>query len=482
LPGTSSTIRATTATSTRTTTPRPLSSQQTAAARRESRPASAWLLLGIAAWAVFAFGGTYQWTTVPLLLAIGGLVRVLDAAIIVCLAVAALQLIPLPFVLRRIVSPAAVAFDSVMRLDVPADPQSGPAGPVSLDPVSTAWALMTGAGVALLFWCARSLFARGGVRLVTRGTAWMGLVVAAFAIVQQATAPKLLYWTWRPDSPAARPYGPFVNRNDLACWLIMAIPLTVGYAIARIRSRRRRDSGEIDLVSAIDTTALWLAGSAVLMVGALFVSLSRSGITAGATAMVALVLISRERVDRQRAGWLLAGLATIVAVGTMYANLDALANRLGDTLTAGIGGRRAIWRETWVMARHFWTTGVGVGGYVRGMLVYQTSPRQYFYFNHAHDEYLQIFAEGGVLLSVPVVVALVAAVGEIARRVRKDRSAAYWIRAGAASGMIAVGVQSVWDTGLRMPANAVLFAILAAIALHNERSGGVGKGISQPPE
>jgi O-antigen ligase len=426
---------------------------------------------------VFAFGGTYQWTTVPLLAGIVCMVaieqpriarppfRIFDAAVIVCLAVVALQLIPLPFALRRIVSPAAVAFDRAMRLDLPSEPLSGPAGPVSLDPASTAWALSTGIGVALLFWSARSVFARGGVRLVTRGTAWMGLVVAGFAIVQHATAPTLLYWAWQPASPAARPYGPFVNRNDLACWLVMAIPLTVGYAVARVRSRRRRDNGEVDLVSAVDNTAIWLAASACSMLGGLFVSLSRSGITACAAALVALVLISRKRVDRQRGGWLLAGLAIIVAIGTTYANFGALADRVGDTLAAGIGGRRAIWRETWVMARDFWRTGVGVGAYVRGMLVYQTSPRQYFYFNHAHNEFLQIFAEGGVLLSIPAAVALVTAAKGIACRLREDRSAAFWIRAGAASGMIAVVVESVWDTGLRMPANAVLFAILAAMAL-----------------
>jgi hypothetical protein len=33
--------------------------------------------------------------------------------------------------------------------------------------------------------------------------------------------------------------------------------------------------------------------------------------------------------------------------------------------------------------------------------------------------------------------------------------------------MIAVAVQSIWDTGLRTPANGALFAVLAAIALHN---------------
>ena len=42
----------------------------------------------------------------------------------------------------------------------------------------------------------------------------------------------------------------------------------------------------------------------------------------------------------------------------------------------------------------------------------------------------------------------------------------FWMRAGAVSGLAAVAVQSVWEVGLRMPANAVLFAIVAAVATY----------------
>jgi hypothetical protein len=42
----------------------------------------------------------------------------------------------------------------------------------------------------------------------------------------------------------------------------------------------------------------------------------------------------------------------------------------------------------------------------------------------------------------------------------------YWVRAGAASGLVAVAVQSIWETGLRVPANTLLFAVLAAVSLH----------------
>jgi hypothetical protein len=45
----------------------------------------------------------------------------------------------------------------------------------------------------------------------------------------------------------------------------------------------------------------------------------------------------------------------------------------------------------------------------------------------------------------------------------------FWARAGAACGMLGIVCQSVWDTALRLPANAVLFAILAAVALHEPR-------------
>jgi hypothetical protein len=43
----------------------------------------------------------------------------------------------------------------------------------------------------------------------------------------------------------------------------------------------------------------------------------------------------------------------------------------------------------------------------------------------------------------------------------------FMLRAGAASALAASAVQSIWDTGLRLPANAVICAIAAAIAVHD---------------
>jgi O-antigen ligase len=387
----------------------------------------------------------------------------LDWALIACLVVVSAQLVPLPASLWERLSPNAIGVERALRLD--AMPPVLPPHPLSLDPDATAWALALGAAYVALFWCARTTFASGGVRLTTRGISWLGLGLTLLVAVQRATSPKLLYWTWKPLSPGASPYGPFVNRNGLACWLAMAIPLVIGYAVARQQSRN------VGTVSAatVDPTQLWLGGAAVLMTGGLLGSLSRGGIFGGASGLLAFILLSRVRLTRRRGlVWIVAAVVAMVAVATLYANLGALALRMQETTELGEWGRRVIWHDTWRMANDFWWTGVGAGAFQRGMLVYQQASRLFF-FNHAHDEYLQLFAEGGVLLAVPAAVALLAAIAQMARRLRTDHSAIFWLRAGAMAAIIAAAVQSVWDTALRTPANGVLFAVVAAVALHDRR-------------
>src|SRR5262249_17535546 len=146
--------------------------------------------------------------------------------------------------------------------------------PLSIDPASTAWSLALGAAMVLLFWSARDS-SGAGVRATSRGIAWMGLALSALAIVQHGTAPDRLYWWIRPPGRTPRPFGPFVNRNDIATWLIMAIPLAVGYAVARVQSRRRGDGGPVDLESAVDATEVWLGGSVLFMLATLLITTSR---------------------------------------------------------------------------------------------------------------------------------------------------------------------------------------------------------------
>ena len=97
--------------------------------------------------------------------------------------------------------------------------------------------------------------------------------------VQRATSPHLFYGIWRPvartDTPT--PFGPFLNRNDLATWLLLALPLVAGYVAARVRSHGSPvgnsvarveeifDSRMVVLLGALDTPADVIAGADAAM-------------------------------------------------------------------------------------------------------------------------------------------------------------------------------------------------------------------------
>jgi O-antigen ligase len=389
--------------------------------------------------------------------------RLLDWSLLACLLAIGAQLIPLQGSVRERLSPHAFAVDRIVALDP--DPAIHPPHAVSVDVESTGWALALGAAYLGVFWCARTMFSRGGLRATVRGIAWLGLGLTAFVAIQRATSPALLYWTFRPIDAGASPYGPFVNRNALATWLAMAVPLVIGYAMARHESRQGLTNHSIPGTS-IDSTQLWLAAAAILMTGGLLASMSRAGILGGGIGLMTFIVLSRKRLKGEAGvAWMVAGLAAMIVMASGYANLGGLAMRLRETTEQGEWGRPAIWRDTWRMASDFRLTGVGVGAFQRAMLAYQQGSRLFF-FNHAHNEYLQFLAEGGLLVAVPASIALLSAVVLMARTLGADRTPIFWLRAGAISGVIAVAVQSIWDTGLRMPANGTLFAVIAAIALH----------------
>ena len=159
---------------------------------------------------------------------------------------------------------------------------------------------------------------------------------------------------------------------------------------------------------------------------------------------------------------LLAGLTAVILA---YLNVQPLVSRMEETVAAGAGGRPRVWQETLRLARDFWLTGTGLGAYQTAMRVYQQTDRAMF-INQAHNQYLQLLAEGGVLLTMPAIMAVIAYIRLFRARLAQDASSSVWLRIGGGAALLAVAVQGLWETGLRIPANGLLFAIAAAVAVH----------------
>ena len=86
--------------------------------------------------------------------------------------------------------------------------------------VSVAWA---GA-------CAAALSRGLSVRLLARNIAIIATVLAVVGLAQKATFNDKLLWFWTPEHYAWNGFGPFVNRNHFAGWMLLALCLTLGLA------------------------------------------------------------------------------------------------------------------------------------------------------------------------------------------------------------------------------------------------------------
>lgn len=393
--------------------------------------------------------------------------RALGCCLAALVAALVVQLIPLPTALVAGVSPAALAVAQHIRLS-----PLGQTIPLSIDVTAGVWALGVATGTVLMLLVSRTMFERGGVRFVIRGIAATGLALAAIALAQDATAHGLMYWHWKPIEEGAPPFGPFVDRNHFATWIVLAVPLCAGYLIAHVtahsRAQRAGAGWRRALVDVLDGRAMWLAMSLCLMLVALVASLSRSGLVAIAVALMTMSAASAARRGAAAAGrWVTLALALACVAAAIRVDPGTIVQRLNSAGGAA-AGRVAIWHETLPVVRDFWVTGAGAGTFETAMLAYQRAPAP-FRINAAHNHYLQVAAEGGLLVGIPVLAAIVLFARAAMQSLRQDHSGTYWIKAGALSGLAGVAVQSVWETGLTTPANGLLAAVAAAIALHRAR-------------
>ena len=210
---------------------------------------------------------------------------------------------------------------------------------------------------------------------------------------------------------------------------------------------------------------IWLVVAVCVMTLAVLLSASRSGLIGLMTAFVLSTALTRGRGTLAMRRWVIFQFTLLALVALSFANHDVLLRRLEESMTRAQEnrGRLAIWRDTIRLADDFPVTGTGAGTFGKAISVYQTAEPGYA-IDQAHNHYLQVMAEGGASLLLPGAIAAGLFLLLASRSLKQDLSSNYLIRAGACAGIAGVLVQCMWETGLTMPANALLFAMLAAIA------------------
>lgn len=446
-------------------------------------------VIGLLAWGVLAFGGVYPWAYWPLFagaasLGVWGIVatrawhdprmRGLAVAVAVLVAAASVQVIALPSRMVVALSPAIDRFFRAFEVGYhPADLRT-----LSLTPDAT-WANL--AEIVCL-----GLLLIGLTRAIRHiGLGWLisqmmglGVAMAVIGVVQKAlsgTDHVRVYGFWQPRL-GGNPFGPFINRNHFAGWIVMILPVVAAYAWGLIERSEPAEASDaptwVRWGSSVEGNRVLLLATACGVMGlALVLTGSRTGIAAWGVAMAVLAVsgVLRARTRRRRLV-AVTSLGALLLGALLWAGADLVIARF-QRAPEELEGRLTAWRDTVRIVRDFPVFGVGLGGYGRAMLVYQSSGRQMMYAQ-AHDDYLQLLAEGGLLVVLPAVALAGVIIAGIGRRLSAEDEdpVTYWVRRGAVAGLLAIAAQSVMEFSLQMPGNAVTLVLLTAVALHRSRS------------
>lgn len=455
--------------------------------------------MSVLAVATFAFGSVYAWAYWPLNLCAAlfgayglfhpagrrGVSRRLLFGLLLLVVSVSVQLIPLN---RQVVLRISPATDVLLRernLQYALEGDSGqsPTHSLSIVPAKTFESLVTLAALGLLMLGLGRTMDGLQIRTIVPLLIVLGVVLAIVGIVQASLDNGKILGFWvpyngpQPFAPAGGAFGPFINRNHFAGWMLMVLPVALGYLIAESEGASKQFQatrrGFLEWLSGPRGSqfALAVAGVAIMALS-LVLTLSRSGIGSFLVAVFLIGLAARRRRGSRSSGTITAAcLTALMLFVLMWAGLDTLSSRIDDA-GKDSGFRLGAWQDAVSVFQHHPIVGTGLNTYGDAMLSYQTFRASELHFEQAHNDYLELLAEGGLLVGIAFVIAAILLVAEIRNRLaeRSDDSYGYWIRIGATTGLLAIALQESFDFSLQVPANELLFAINCALAVRRAGS------------
>lgn len=446
------------------------------------------LLIAAIAWGAFAFGGVYPWVYWPLVAAILAIALLSFLAItasalpstrlgplVFALALfgtaIALQLVPVSSERLRYLSPRTLEVVGAFDLAFGAHPDRHP---LSIAPRLTVTGLVLFTSFSLLVVCSARLTTIRGPRALAHAVAVIGALLALDGMIQQQLFSGKIYGFWVPQARGPfEPFGPFVNKNHFAGWMVMALPLTLGLLCGGIARGMRHVKPTMRdrflwLSSPKANRLVLLAGASAVMMLALVMTMSRSGMCAAMLGLALTGFIALRGLGTTARRTILSSyLVVVVILVTAWVGVETIAGRFASADWTEFNGRRGAWADAAGIFWKFPLTGTGLDTYGVATLFYQQHDLARHYAQ-AHNDYLQLAAEGGLLLILPAVLCI-AVFGRLVRKRFKEETSTsgYWVRVGAVTGLAAIALQETVEFSLQMPGNAALFAVLCGIALHS---------------
>jgi O-antigen ligase len=278
----------------------------------------------------------------------------------------------------------------------------------------------------------------------------LGFFVALLGIVQHFTFNGKMYW-FRELKYGGVPFGPYVDRNHFAGFVELVVP--PGLAVLVLRAERR------DLLPL-------LAVFTLLPIGALFLAASRGGIIAFFCELIVLAVLVAMR--QQEWKTLAAGAMVLFLVSAMVAwiGIGSSLERFESYRALEVTKARRVemTRDSWRIFLDHPVLGTGFGTLQHVFPKYETL-YDGLIVNHSHDDYVELLADAGIVGGLLGAWFLVLLFWRGAKSLKESRSPLdLALHIGALAACVGLLVHSFSDFNLHIPANALIFLLLAALA------------------
>ena len=278
----------------------------------------------------------------------------------------------------------------------------------------------------------------------------LSFFVAGLGILQHLTFNGKLYW-FREMRYGGVPFGPFVNRNHFAGFVELVLPMSLVPLLAG-RVRRER----VVIVSIL----------AVIPLSALLLSASRGGIIslgAELTFLLLVLLLRRAHGRQLYAG----GIVLLMAFGLVsWLGVNQILSRFStlETLEVSETKRASMRRGAWNIFLDHPVLGTGLGTLQQVYPPYETLYDGKI-VNHAHNDYLEILAETGILGGLCCAWFLAGLFTGTLRHVESEgNSFANTLRLCGLTACCGLLVHSLVDFNLHIPSNLLLFLLMSLLA------------------
>lgn len=338
--------------------------------------------------------------------------------------------------------------------------------PLSLAPYATETQLLHWAAYLAAFYLALAAGRRsGGLRRLAFVLIFLAAVESIWGIAQ-------FLGDWQPFAAtvaAVPPLGTYVDHDHFAGLLEMIFPFALAMTFCQSEAASRTGSTGMpvalrNFLAGRNSGRLifWFFLSAILFLG-IVSSLSRTGIACGLLGAGLVIFLAVSTLRRRRLGSLLgAGFLCVLLCLTVWIGLQPVLERY--MRPNPFAGRVDMWRETLAVIRQSPVAGVGMGALVAAIPAVQTADLN-LEIDHAHNDYLEYAAEIGVPAALAVFASFFWVFWRNLRALYRRRGGPdRMIALGAAGALGAIFVHSLVDFNLHLPANALVFAVVLAMA------------------